>query len=97
MDDVEWDGGTTAKTVAKKRNSGSSSWGGLIREPFPSRGVPRRKTLDIAKEINARGSMLATRRAKKQRGMLWPSVVSKLELAHADVKAMNKVYDFGPK
>ena len=33
------------------------------------------------------------KRAKKQRGMLWPSVVSKLELARADVKAMiNKVY-----
>jgi hypothetical protein len=33
------------------------------------------------------------KRAKKQRGMLWPSVVSKLGLARADVKAMiNKVY-----
>jgi hypothetical protein len=31
------------------------------------------------------------KRAKKQRGMLWPSVVSKLELARADVKAMIKV------
>jgi hypothetical protein len=29
--------------------------------------------------------------------MLWPSVVSKLELARADVKAMIKVYDSGPK
>jgi hypothetical protein len=37
------------------------------------------------------------KRAKKQRGMLWPSVVSKLELARADVKAMIKVYDSGPK
>ena len=36
-------------------------------------------------------------RAKKQRGMLWPSVVSKLELAHADVKAMIKIYDSGLK
>jgi len=36
------------------------------------------------------------KRAKKQRGMLWPSVVSKLELARADVKAMIKVYDSGP-
>lgn len=37
------------------------------------------------------------KRAKKQRGMLWPSVLSKLELARADVKAMMKVYDLGPK
>ena len=37
------------------------------------------------------------KRAKKQRGMLWPSVVSKLELARADVKAMIKVYESGPK
>jgi hypothetical protein len=37
------------------------------------------------------------KRAKKQRGMLWPAVVSKLELARADVKAMIKVYDSGPK
>jgi hypothetical protein len=28
------------------------------------------------------------KRAKKQKGMLWPSVVSKLELARADIKAM---------
>ena len=37
------------------------------------------------------------KRAKKQSGMLWPSVVSKLELARADVKAMIKVYNSGPK
>jgi hypothetical protein len=37
------------------------------------------------------------KRAKKQRGMLWPSVISKLELARADVKAMIKVYESGPK
>lgn len=37
------------------------------------------------------------KRAKKQRGMLWPSVVSKLELAHADVRSMIKVYKSGPK
>jgi hypothetical protein len=37
------------------------------------------------------------KRAKKQRGMLWPAVVAKLELARADVKAMIKVYDSGPK
>ncbi len=37
------------------------------------------------------------KRARKQRGMLWPSVVSKLELARADVRSMIKVYDSGPK
>jgi hypothetical protein len=37
------------------------------------------------------------KRAKKQRGMLWPSVVSKLELARADVRAMIKIYKSGPK
>ena len=37
------------------------------------------------------------KRAKKQRGMLWPSVVSKLELARADVRSMIKVYDSGPR
>jgi hypothetical protein len=37
------------------------------------------------------------KRAKKQRGLLWPAVVSKLELARADVKAMIKVYESGPK
>jgi hypothetical protein len=37
------------------------------------------------------------RRAKKQRGMLWPSVISKLELARADVRSMIRVYDSGPK
>jgi hypothetical protein len=37
------------------------------------------------------------RRAKKQSGMLWPSVISKLELARADVRSMIKVYDSGPK
>ena len=31
------------------------------------------------------------KRAKKQRGMLWPSVVSKLELARADVRAMTHI------
>jgi hypothetical protein len=37
------------------------------------------------------------KRAKKQRGLLWPSVVSKLELARADVRSMIKVYNSGPK
>jgi hypothetical protein len=37
------------------------------------------------------------KRAKKHRGMLWPSVISKLELARADVRSMIKVYDSGPK
>jgi hypothetical protein len=37
------------------------------------------------------------KRAKKQRGLLWPSVISKLELARADVRSMIRVYDSGPK
>jgi len=37
------------------------------------------------------------KRAKKERGMLWPSVVSKLELARAHVRSMIKVYESGPK
>jgi hypothetical protein len=37
------------------------------------------------------------KRAKKQRGLLWPAVISKLELARADVRSMIKVYDSGPK
>ncbi len=37
------------------------------------------------------------KRAKKQRGMLWPAVVSRLELARDDVRSMIKVYDSGPK
>lgn len=37
------------------------------------------------------------KRAKKQRGLLWPAVVSKLELARADVRSMIKVYNSGPK
>jgi fructosamine-3-kinase len=37
------------------------------------------------------------KRAKKQHGMLWPSVISKLELARADVRSMIKVYNSGPK
>jgi hypothetical protein len=37
------------------------------------------------------------KRAKRQRGLLWPSVISSLELARADVRSMIKVYDSGPK
>ncbi len=37
------------------------------------------------------------KRARKQRGMLWPAVVSRLELARDDVRSMIKVYDSGPK
>ncbi len=37
------------------------------------------------------------KRARKQRGMLWPAVVSKLELARADIRSMIRVYDSGPK
>jgi hypothetical protein len=37
------------------------------------------------------------KRTKKQRGMLWPSGISKLEVGRADVKSMIKVYHSGPK
>jgi hypothetical protein len=37
------------------------------------------------------------KKAKKQRGLLWPSVASTLEQAHADVQSMIKIYDSGPK
>lgn len=37
------------------------------------------------------------KRAKKQRGLLWPSVISRLELVRADVRSMVRVYDSGPK
>jgi hypothetical protein len=37
------------------------------------------------------------KRAKKQRGLLWPAVVAKLELARADVRSMIKIYNSGPK
>ena len=51
---------------------------------------------DAASKFDAKLHKLI-KRAKKQRGMLWPAVVSKLELARADVKAMIKIYDSGPK
>jgi hypothetical protein len=53
-------------------------------------------TETIADEIEEKLHKLI-KRAKKQRGMLWPAVVSKLELARADVRSMIKVYDSGPK
>jgi hypothetical protein len=37
------------------------------------------------------------KRARKERGLLWPAVVLKLEQARSDVKAMIKVYDSGPR
>jgi hypothetical protein len=37
------------------------------------------------------------KRAKRQDGMLWSSVIEKLELAHADIRAMIRVYESGPK
>ena len=53
-------------------------------------------TEDVAGKFDDKLQKLI-KRARKQRGMLWPSVVSKLELARADVKAMIKVYESGPK
>ena len=56
----------------------------------------REATEDVVTKFDDKLQKLI-KRAKKQSGMLWPSVVSKLELARADVKAMIKVYDSGPK
>lgn len=56
----------------------------------------REATEDVVAKFDDKLQKLI-KRAKKQSGMLWPSVVSKLELARADVKAMIKVYDSGPK
>jgi hypothetical protein len=53
-------------------------------------------TKEMANEFEEKLHKLI-KRAKKHRGMLWPSVVSKLELARADVRSMIKVYDSGPK
>jgi hypothetical protein len=53
-------------------------------------------TETVVSEIEERLHKLI-KRAKKQRGMLWPSVISRLELARADVRSMIKVYNSGPK
>ena len=37
------------------------------------------------------------KRAKKNQGLSWPSVVSLLEEARADVRAIAAVYELGPK
>jgi hypothetical protein len=59
--------------------------------------MPEPKAADDAADKFGHKLNKLIKRAKKQRGMLWPSVISKLELAHADVKAMIKVYESGPK
>jgi hypothetical protein len=53
------------------------------------------KATDASKFDNKLHKLI--KRAEKQHGMLWPVVVSKLELARADVKAMIKIYDSRPK
>jgi hypothetical protein len=55
-----------------------------------------KRTEDVVSKFDDKLHKLI-KRAKKQSGMLWPSVVSKLELARADVRSMIKVYDSGPK
>jgi hypothetical protein len=55
------------------------------------------KTTDPAVDVFEEKLRKLIKRAKKQRGMLWPSVVARLELARADVRSMIKVYDSGPK
>ena len=56
-----------------------------------------RKTMATAVDEFEEKLRKLIKRAKKQRGMLWPSVVAKLELAQADVRSMIKVYESGPK
>jgi hypothetical protein len=56
-----------------------------------------RKTTETAADEFEKKLHKLIKRAKKQRGLLWPSVISKLELARADVRSMIKVYDSGPK
>ncbi len=55
------------------------------------------KTTEPAVDVFEEKLRKLIKRAKKQRGMLWPSVVARLELARADVRSMIKVYDSGPK
>ena len=56
-----------------------------------------RKTTETAADEFEEKLHKLIKRAKKHRGMLWPSVISKLELARADVRSMINVYDSGPK
>jgi quinol monooxygenase YgiN len=56
-----------------------------------------RKTTETAADEFEEKLHKLIKRARKQRGMLWPSVISKLELARADVRSMIEVYDSGPK
>ena len=55
------------------------------------------KTTEPAVDVFEEKLRKLIKRAKKQRGMLWPSFVARLELARADVRSMIKVYDSGPK
>jgi hypothetical protein len=59
--------------------------------------MAERKTTETAADEFEEKLHKLIKRAKKQRGMLWPSVISKLELARADVRSMIKVYASGPK
>jgi predicted small metal-binding protein len=59
--------------------------------------MAERKTAETAADEFEEKLRKLIKRAKKQHGMLWPSVISKLELARADVRSMIKVYDSGPK
>jgi len=55
-----------------------------------------KETESAASKIDGKLNKLI-KRARKQDGMLWASVVEKLKLARADVRAMIKVYESGPK
>jgi hypothetical protein len=83
----------TCHTVAKNR---LKRWRGA---KLDKRGSAYMNELEIetAAEKFEQKLRKLIKRAKKQHGMLWPSVVSKLELARADVRSMLKIYDSGPK
>jgi len=75
-----------SQTEAREAGRGTGSW---------VDGMTELKDDDARKFDDKLRKLI--KRAKKQRGMLWPSVLSKLELARADIKAMIKVYESGPK
>jgi hypothetical protein len=83
----------TCHTAAK---NGLKRWRGA---KLDKRGSAYMNELEIETAVEKFEQKLRKliKRAKKQHGMLWPSVVSKLELARADVRSMLKIYDSGPK
>jgi hypothetical protein len=59
--------------------------------------MAERKTTETAANEFEEKLRKLIKRARKQHGLLWPSVISRLELVRADVRSMIKIYDSGPK